>query len=119
MVLFGRPQCDLGHSPGLGPAAHSVCNLINGCGTQPPETEGENAMTSIRTALAGTVVAAALLASSAAGFAQGTSEQRSACMGDAFKYCSAHIPNVSAVTTCMKANYSKLSAACKATAPKS
>ena len=75
-------------------------------------------MTKIRTALAGTALVAALLASSAPGFSQGTSEQRSACMGDAFKYCSSQIPNVSAVTTCMKANYSKLSAACKASAPK-
>jgi hypothetical protein len=75
-------------------------------------------MTKIRTALVGTAIAAALLASSAPGFAQGTAEQRAACTGDAFKFCSAHIPNVSAITTCMKANYSKLSAACKATAPK-
>jgi hypothetical protein len=76
-------------------------------------------MTQIRTALIGAAVGAALLATSAPGFAQGTPEQRSACTGDAFKYCSAHIPNVSAITACMKANYSKLSAACKATAPKS
>jgi hypothetical protein len=75
-------------------------------------------MTQIRTTLLGTALVAALLASSTPGFAQGTPEQRSACMGDAFKYCSAHIPNVSAVTTCMKANYAKLSDACKASAPK-
>jgi len=75
-------------------------------------------MTKIRTTLIGTAILAALLASSTPGFAQGTQEQRSACMGDAFKYCSAHIPSVSAVTTCMKANYSKLSDACKASAPK-
>ena len=75
-------------------------------------------MTQIRTSLIGTALVAALLASSAPTLAQGTSEQRSACTGDAFKYCSSHIPNVSAVTTCMKANYSKLSDACKASAPK-
>ena len=69
-------------------------------------------MTKFRTAL----IVAALLASSAPGFAQGTAEQRSACTGDAFRYCSAHIPSASAVTACMKANYSKLSAACKASA---
>jgi hypothetical protein len=69
-------------------------------------------MTKFRTAL----IVAALLASSAPGFAQGTAEQRAACTGDAFKYCSAHIPSVSAVTACMKANYSKLSDACKASA---
>ena len=69
-------------------------------------------MTKFRT----TLIVAALLTSSAPGFAQGTAEQRSACTGDAFKYCSAHIPSVSAVTACMKANYSKLSDACKASA---
>jgi hypothetical protein len=75
-------------------------------------------MTKIRISLLGTAIVAALLALSAPGFAQGTPEQRSACMGDAFKYCSGHIPNVSAITTCMKANYSKLSDACKASATK-
>jgi hypothetical protein len=75
-------------------------------------------MTKIRATLIGTAILAALIASSAPGFAQGTPEQRSACTGDAFKYCSAHIPSVSAVTACMKANYSKLSDACKASAPK-
>jgi hypothetical protein len=75
-------------------------------------------MTKIRTALAGTALVAALLASSTPSFAQGTPEQRAACTGDAFKYCSAHIPSVSAVTACMKANYSKLSAACKAAGSK-
>jgi hypothetical protein len=71
-------------------------------------------MTKFRT----TLIVAALLAASTPGFAQGTPEQRAACTGDAFKYCSAHIPSVSAVTACMKANYSKLSAACKASATK-
>jgi hypothetical protein len=75
-------------------------------------------MTQIRTTLIGTALFAALIASSTPGFAQGTPEQRSACMGDAFKYCSSHIPSVPAVTACMKANYSKLSDACKASAPK-
>jgi hypothetical protein len=75
-------------------------------------------MTTIRTALMGATVVAALLVSSAPGSAQGTPEQHSACTGDAFKFCSTHIPNVSAITACMKANYSRLSAACKATAPK-
>jgi hypothetical protein len=75
-------------------------------------------MTQIRTTLIGTALVAAVLAASTASYAQGTPEQRSACMGDAFKYCSAHIPSVSAVTACMKANYSKLSDACKASATK-
>jgi hypothetical protein len=73
-------------------------------------------MTKLRTALAGTAVLATLLASSSAGFAQGTPEQRAACMGDVFKFCSSEIPNVAKVTACMKANGPKLSPACKATA---
>ena len=73
-------------------------------------------MTKLRTVLAGTAVLATLLASSSAGFAQGTPEQRAACMGDVFKFCSSEIPNVAKVTACMKANGPKLSPACKATA---
>ena len=75
-------------------------------------------MTRIRTALIGTAVLATVLATASAGFAQGTPEQRSACMGDAFKFCSAEIPNVPKITSCMKANYSKLSPGCKAAAAK-
>jgi hypothetical protein len=73
-------------------------------------------MTKIRTALIGTAVLATVLATSSAGFAQGTPEQRSACMGDAFKFCSSEIPNVPKITACMKANYAKLSPGCKAAA---
>ena len=73
-------------------------------------------MTRLRTALIGTAVLATLVASSSAGFAQGTPEQRAACMGDVFKFCSSEIPNVAKVTACMKANAAKLSLACKATA---
>jgi hypothetical protein len=60
------------------------------------------------------VAVATVAASSSAAFAQGTSEQRSACMGDAFRYCGAEIPNVSRITACMKTNFTKLSPACKA-----
>jgi len=70
-------------------------------------------MTKIRNAVLGTAVVTALLAWSSAGFAAGTPEQRSACMGDAFKLCSSEIPNVSRITSCMRANFSKLSPACK------
>jgi hypothetical protein len=76
-------------------------------------------MTKIRTALIGTAVFATVLATSSAGFAQqGTPEQRSACMGDAFKFCAAEIPNVPKITACMRANASKLSPACKAAVAK-
>jgi hypothetical protein len=75
-------------------------------------------MTKLRTILGTTAVLVALVAAPATGFAQGTAEQRAACTPDAFKFCSSHIPNIAAITTCMKANYSKLSPACKAAAAK-
>ena len=71
-------------------------------------------MTNFRNAVLLTAILATLVSSSSASFAQGTSEQRSACMGDAFRYCSAEIPNVPRITACMKTNFSKLSPACKA-----
>jgi hypothetical protein len=70
-------------------------------------------MTTLRNAVLGTALIAAVMASSTASFAEGTAEQRSACMGDAFRYCSSEIPNVSRITNCMRANLSKLSPACK------
>jgi hypothetical protein len=71
-------------------------------------------MTHFRTILAGAAVAAALVASTAPGFAQGTAEQRAACTGDAFRLCAAEIPNIPRITACMKSKFSKLSPACKA-----
>jgi hypothetical protein len=47
-----------------------------------------------------------------------TAEQRAACTPDAFRLCSSHIPNISAITTCMKKNRENLSPACKAVFPK-
>jgi hypothetical protein len=74
-------------------------------------------MTKLRTSLKATALVASLLSSflaSSASFAQGTPEQRAACTGDAFRYCSAEIPNVSRITACMRDNFSKLSPNCKA-----
>jgi len=66
-------------------------------------------------------VIAALLVTAGSAFvlaaplsAQGTSEERSSCMGDAFKFCSSDIPHVSKIEACLKANKSKLSPACRA-----
>jgi hypothetical protein len=70
-------------------------------------------MTMLRMGLIGAAFAAALTAASTAGYAQGTPEQRAACTGDAFRFCSVHIPSVPKIAACMKANYSKLSAACQ------
>ena len=73
----------------------------------------EIVMSMLRIGLIGAAFAAALMAATTPSFAQGTPEQRSACMGDAFRFCSAQIPSVPKVTACMKANFSKLSQACQ------
>jgi hypothetical protein len=43
-----------------------------------------------------------------------TPEQEQACTGDAFRLCSAEIPNVDRVTACMVAKKSQLSPGCRA-----
>ena len=45
---------------------------------------------------------------------QGTAAQKLACTGDAFKFCGPQIPDVPAVTACMRTNYASLSAKCQA-----
>jgi hypothetical protein len=42
-----------------------------------------------------------------------TEEARQQCTGDAFKLCSAEIPNVSAVTSCMMKHRAQLSPGCR------
>jgi len=59
-------------------------------------------------------VAAALLAT--AGSAQenrGTPEQRAACAPDAFRLCSAYIPDPTRVELCLRQNKSELSDGCR------
>jgi hypothetical protein len=43
-----------------------------------------------------------------------TAEAQQMCTGDAFKFCSAQIPNISAITACMYKHRSELSAGCRA-----
>ena len=43
-----------------------------------------------------------------------TAEQQQMCTGDAFKFCSSEIPNISAITTCMYKHKAQLSAGCRA-----
>ncbi|RAI38052.1 hypothetical protein CH341_28570 [Rhodoplanes roseus] len=58
--------------------------------------------------------AAVLLALSAtAGAAQGTSEERAACIPDAFRLCSSAIPDADRVIACLKVERVKLSPACR------
>ena len=47
-----------------------------------------------------------------------TAEQRSACMGDAFRLCSSEIPDVDRVLICMRSHKSSLSDHCRAVLPR-
>jgi hypothetical protein len=59
------------------------------------------------------IVFLALALFCAPAFAQGTSEERSDCMGDAFRFCSSDIPIVAAIESCLQTNVSRLSLACR------
>lgn len=63
--------------------------------------------------VAGLAVATLVLPPATA-FAQGTAEQRSACIGDAFKFCGADIPIVTKIEVCLSQNRSSLSPGCAA-----
>jgi hypothetical protein len=63
--------------------------------------------------LSAAAVLAGLALLSAPAYAQGTAEERSSCMGDAFKFCASDIPNVSAIESCLIKNMSKLSKGCE------
>lgn len=57
---------------------------------------------------------AALMLLSVPAEAQGTASERSACMGDAFRFCSADIPNVDKIEACLSQNRTNLTPACAA-----
>jgi hypothetical protein len=59
-------------------------------------------------------VLASLFLLSAPAAAQGTAEERSACMGDAFRFCASDIPIVSKIEACLDGKKSQLSSACRA-----
>ena len=65
-------------------------------------------------ALGAATAVAISMTSFAAHAIEATAEQRRACTPDAFRLCSAHIPNIEAITTCMRTNKSKLSPDCRA-----
>ncbi|MBR0700884.1 hypothetical protein JQ599_13325 [Bradyrhizobium diazoefficiens] len=48
-----------------------------------------------------------------AAHAQGTAEQRRACTPDVYRLCAGEIPNVRAITACLRRNRSSLSEACQ------
>jgi hypothetical protein len=65
----------------------------------------------------GLFAAVVIALGSAAAFAQenrGTPEQRAACTPDAFRLCSAYIPDPSGIEACLRLRKSDLSEGCKA-----
>ena len=62
------------------------------------------------------VIAALLLASVSAesAFALGSPEQRRACTPDVYRLCAGEIPNVRAITACLRRQKANLSEACRA-----
>jgi hypothetical protein len=58
-----------------------------------------------------------LIASGSAGAQQGTPEQRRACTPDVYRLCAGEIPNVRAITACLRRQRSSLSSACAAIFP--
>ncbi|SDJ18544.1 hypothetical protein SAMN05216338_104216 [Bradyrhizobium sp. Rc2d] len=48
-----------------------------------------------------------------AAHAQGTPEQRRACTPDVYRLCAGEIPNVRAITACLRRNRASLSEACR------
>ncbi len=59
-------------------------------------------------------VLASLLLLAMPALAQGTEEERSACEGDAFKFCSPDIPDIPKIEACLETNLTQLSPACQA-----
>ncbi len=58
-------------------------------------------------------VLAGLALLSTPALAQGTADERSACIGDAFRFCGSDIPNVSKIEACLIQNISHISTGCR------
>ena len=72
-------------------------------------------MTTLRIAFGALALAASLVTFTGESSAQvATAEQRAACTPDAFRLCASEIPNIPAITACMRKNKANLSSACKA-----
>ncbi len=78
-------------------------------------------MTTSSTALR-TLTAAVLFAVSTLSFVTPshayTAEQQQMCTGDAFKFCSDQIPNISKIQACMQQHRAQLSEGCRNVMPK-
>jgi hypothetical protein len=79
-----------------------------------PRLTGGITMKTVLSAASVTLAAVTLCLSFVGASAQVTAQQRSACMGDAFRFCSAYIPNVSSIEACLRQNVNSLDPACRA-----
>ena len=68
----------------------------------------------IRVVCMAAVLAAAAGAASAQPDYQGTAAQRASCRPDVYRLCASEIPNVRAITACLRKNYPRLSEGCAA-----
>jgi hypothetical protein len=59
------------------------------------------------------VAASLTLFSTSPALAQGTAQERSACMGDALRFCSSDVPFVSEIESCLEQNIRRLNRACR------
>jgi hypothetical protein len=66
------------------------------------------------TTVMGSMLVLAAIAFTAPVFAEGTQQQRAACMGDAFRFCREDIPNVGKIEACLLQNRERLHPACQA-----
>jgi hypothetical protein len=58
-----------------------------------------------------------VVAGGSASAQQGTPEQRRACTPDVYRLCAGEIPNVRAITACLRRQRASLSSACAAVFP--
>ena len=72
-------------------------------------------MTKLRTGWVGGAVLVAVLGTfPASGFAyQATTEQRSACMSDTFRFCASEIPNTDRIIACLQKHKAQMSQGCR------
>ena len=66
------------------------------------------------TAVIGSVLVLTAICFTVPATAEGTAQQRAACMGDAFRFCREDIPNVGRIEACLLQNRERLHPACQA-----
>jgi hypothetical protein len=80
-----------------------------------PNSQERNMRTNTLSAIvAGSILMLAAISFTGPALAQGTAQQRSACMGDAFRFCSQDIPDVARIEACLLQNRERLHPACQA-----